>query len=631
MDVETCWKWFNEVFFPKVENRTGCRVLLLMDNALGHIEAFKRDNIRDEVEDEESDELEELPNMNCHPKGPISRKASQTSVYLQEWDIPFEQLELGELIGKGRWGKVHKGRWHGEVAIRLLEIDGNNQDHLKLFKKEVMNYRQTRHENVVLFMGACMHPPHLAIITSFCKGRTLCSIVRDTKNALDINKTRQIAQEIVKGMGYLHAKGIVHKDLKSRNVFYDNNKVVITDFGLFGISGVVQEGRRENQLKLPHGWLCYLAPEIVREMAPGRDEDQLPFSKAADVYAFGTVWYELQARDWPFKNQPAEAIIWQVGSGEGIKNVLAQASLGKEVTLIGDITDGVGFKSSQKPYGSMEWNPHRHSPVVEFTTQHGPIWMTNTGSENQEGTLRVCLLIDLPSPSLCHSHWFDINFKCGPDIAFHFNPRYEGSQKYVVCNTQQHHSWGSEERKYEAFVQEGSMFTMTIQVNQDSYMVLRNGSYFLHYMHRLPFSRVDNFSVNGDVQITSIAFQNAVNRHRIVHLNNGSTFNEMNTRFHINLRFHSGIALHLNPRFNENAVVRNSFLNESWGPEERHLAMMPLMRGQSFTILIQCESSRFNIVLNGKHAITFNHRVSQLQDIDVLEIDGDVSLTWVQV
>lgn len=45
------------------------------------------------------------------------------------------------------------------------------------------------------------------------------------------------------GMGYLHAKGIVHKDLKSKNVFHDTNKVVITDFGLFGISGVVQEGR----------------------------------------------------------------------------------------------------------------------------------------------------------------------------------------------------------------------------------------------------------------------------------------------------------------------------------------------------------------------------------------------------
>ncbi|KAG7483655.1 hypothetical protein MATL_G00040730 [Megalops atlanticus] len=289
----------------------------------------------DEEEEGDRDELDDLPSpRGSHWKGPISRKASQTSVYLQEWDIPFEQLDLGELIGKGRWGKVHKGRWHGEVAIRLLEIDGNNQDHLKLFKKEVMNYRQTRHENVVLFMGACMAPPHLAIITSFCKGRTLYSVVRDTKNTLDINKTRQIAQEIVKGMGYLHAKGIVHKDLKSKNVFHDTNKVVIADFGLFGISGVVQEGRRENELKLPHGWICYLAPEIVRRMRPGNYEDRLPFSYSADVYAFGTIWYELQARDWPITNQPVEATIWQVGSGEGIRKVLAEISLGKEVTEI---------------------------------------------------------------------------------------------------------------------------------------------------------------------------------------------------------------------------------------------------------------------------------------------------------
>uniref|UniRef100_A0A3B3S155 Kinase suppressor of ras 1 n=1 Tax=Paramormyrops kingsleyae TaxID=1676925 RepID=A0A3B3S155_9TELE len=267
-------------------------------------------------------------------RGPISRKASQTSAYLQEWDIPFEQVDLGELIGKGRWGRVHRGRWHGEVAVRLLEIDGNNQDHLKLFKKEVMNYRQTRHENVVLFMGACMAPPHLAIITSFCKGRTLYSVVRDTKNQLDINKTRQIAQEIVKGMGYLHAKGIVHKDLKSKNVFHDTNKVVITDFGLFGISGVVREGGRQNELRLPRGWVCYLAPEIVRRMRPGVSEDRLPFSSAADVYAFGTIWYEMQVRDWPMTTQPVEATIWQVGSGEGIRKVLSELNLGKEVTEI---------------------------------------------------------------------------------------------------------------------------------------------------------------------------------------------------------------------------------------------------------------------------------------------------------
>lgn len=55
--------------------------------------------------------------------------------------------------------------------------------------------------------------------------------------------TGELLLFVFQGMGYLHAKGIVHKDLKSKNVFHDTNKVVITDFGLFGISGVVQEDR----------------------------------------------------------------------------------------------------------------------------------------------------------------------------------------------------------------------------------------------------------------------------------------------------------------------------------------------------------------------------------------------------
>jgi hypothetical protein len=46
MDVEMCWKWFNEVFLPKVKKQIGRRVLLLLDNAPGHFEAFEHDNVR---------------------------------------------------------------------------------------------------------------------------------------------------------------------------------------------------------------------------------------------------------------------------------------------------------------------------------------------------------------------------------------------------------------------------------------------------------------------------------------------------------------------------------------------------------------------------------------------------------
>ncbi|XP_075852721.1 kinase suppressor of Ras 2 [Microcebus murinus] len=306
---------------------------ILEGNPLLQIEVeptSENEEAQDEAEESE-DDFEEM-NLSLLSARSFPRKASQTSIFLQEWDIPFEQLEIGELIGKGRFGQVYHGRWHGEVAIRLIDIERDNEDQLKAFKREVMAYRQTRHENVVLFMGACMSPPHLAIITSLCKGRTLYSVVRDAKIVLDVNKTRQIAQEIVKGMGYLHAKGILHKDLKSKNVFYDNGKVVITDFGLFSISGVLQAGRREDKLRIQNGWLCHLAPEIIRQLSPDTEEDKLPFSKHSDVFALGTIWYELHAREWPFKTQPAEAIIWQMGTG--MKPNLSQIGMGKEISDI---------------------------------------------------------------------------------------------------------------------------------------------------------------------------------------------------------------------------------------------------------------------------------------------------------
>lgn len=63
------------------------------------------------------------------------------------------------------------------------------------------------------------------------------------------------------------------------------------------------------------------------------------------------MWYELQAREWPFKNQPAEALIWQIGSGEGVKQVLATVSLGKEVNVS---TSAAGILPNSCSLGMLE-------------------------------------------------------------------------------------------------------------------------------------------------------------------------------------------------------------------------------------------------------------------------------------
>ncbi|TRY92240.1 hypothetical protein DNTS_026126 [Danionella cerebrum] len=70
-------------------------------------------------------------------------------------------------------------------------------------------------------------------------------------------------------------------------------------------------------------------------------EDLIPGSEG------DTIWYELQARDWPISSQPAEATIWQVGSGEGIRRLLGEINLGKEVTEI--LSACWSFESRSRP------------------------------------------------------------------------------------------------------------------------------------------------------------------------------------------------------------------------------------------------------------------------------------------
>lgn len=266
----------------------------------------------------------------------------QNSLSLKEWDIPFSDLNLLEKIGKGRFGIVHRGHWHGDVAVKLLKEDYLDDEHtLEAFKLEVATFKKTRHENLVLFMGACMKPQ--AIVTSLCKGNTLYTHIHLRKDKFNLNRTTLVAQQISQGMGYLHAREIVHKDLKTKNIFLENGKVIITDFGLFSATKLQY---CDQGLAIPSGWLSYLAPEIIRGLKPVRPtEEELLFSKASDVYAFGTVWYELLCGEFPFKRQPPEAIIFQVG--RGMKQTLANLQATRDVKDI--LMNCWAFQADDRP------------------------------------------------------------------------------------------------------------------------------------------------------------------------------------------------------------------------------------------------------------------------------------------
>jgi len=223
---------------------------------------------------------------------------------------------LKELIGKGRMGRVHKARWHGEVAVKILHVENPSEKEKSAFKYKVQTFRKTRHENLILFMGACMYPPTLAIVTSLCKGLTLHQHVHEQNNTFDTNRIIAIIAQVAQGMGYLHARGIVHKDLNSKNIFVEKHRIVITDFGLLNVADTRSPLERPGWLLITANWLCYQAPEIMRALDPLQPGSEVHlYTKETDIYAFGTVWYELLTTCWPFEDQPTDGIIWQVGKG----------------------------------------------------------------------------------------------------------------------------------------------------------------------------------------------------------------------------------------------------------------------------------------------------------------------------
>ncbi len=110
------------------------------------------------------------------------------------------------MISKGHLATVFRGTWHGDVSVKVFNlrfsegvsdaaVDANRRQ-LNAFKVEVASLKKTRHDNLVLFMGACLRPPNLAIVTSLCKGRTLFQEIHTRKYHFSLNKAILIATQI---------------------------------------------------------------------------------------------------------------------------------------------------------------------------------------------------------------------------------------------------------------------------------------------------------------------------------------------------------------------------------------------------------------------------------------------------
>ncbi|CAM4781101.1 unnamed protein product [Rotaria magnacalcarata] len=240
--------------------------------------------------------------------------------HISDWEIRAEDLlSRGRMVGRGTYGSVYKAevRLHGLVALKELNFVSPTPSQFQAFRNEVIALKKITHQNTLNFYGYIL-TPRFAIVTQWCEGSTLYKHIHVLDRHWKINQLIDIARQICQGMSYLHDRGIIHRDLKSSNVFLDmcnepddaevSFRVKIGDFGLAAVKTVLAES--VNQQFQPTGSVLWMAPEVIQQKDPNC------YSTSADIYAYGCVLFEMfsgKLPHTPISNK--EQIMWLVGKG----------------------------------------------------------------------------------------------------------------------------------------------------------------------------------------------------------------------------------------------------------------------------------------------------------------------------
>ncbi|KAK8936649.1 Serine/threonine-protein kinase EDR1 [Platanthera zijinensis] len=220
-----------------------------------------------------------------------------------EWEIPWEDLVIGERIGIGSYGEVHRADWKGtEVAVKKFLDQDSYGDALDEFRSEVRIMRRLRHPNIVLFLGAVARPPNLSIVSEFLPRGSLYKILHRRNCQIDEKRRIKMALDVTKGMNCLHtsAPTIVHRDLKSPNLLVDRNWTVkVCDFGLSRLKHSTFLSSKSTA-----GTPEWMAPEVLRNE---------PSNEKCDVYSFGVILWELATLRKPWNGMNPMQVVGAVG------------------------------------------------------------------------------------------------------------------------------------------------------------------------------------------------------------------------------------------------------------------------------------------------------------------------------
>ncbi|GAA5846694.1 hypothetical protein JCM9279_003415 [Rhodotorula babjevae] len=240
--------------------------------------------------------------------------------------VYFGPYVLLQTLGEGEFGKVklgvHGERWGEDVAIKLIKRGNvDTAQRGEKVRREIEVLKMVRHPNIVRLYDVIETEKYIGIVLEYASGGELFDHILAHRYLKERDASRLFAQ-LVSGVSYLHAKGVVHRDLKLENLLLDRNRnVIITDFGFANRFN----DARADLMATSCGSPCYAAPELVVS-------DGKYVGTAVDVWSCGVILYAMLAGYLPYDDDPLNP------DGDNI-NLLYRYILSTPLTFPDWITD----------------------------------------------------------------------------------------------------------------------------------------------------------------------------------------------------------------------------------------------------------------------------------------------------
>lgn len=201
-------------------------------------------------------------------------------------------------IGQGGMGTVYRARHpllDRDVALKLIRGEGD-ADALTRFEREAKILANISHRNIVTIFDFDYYEESPYIVMELLQGRDLHEAMRETPS-MTLGMRIDVVRQALVGLGRAHKAGVVHRDIKPKNLFVTSDEEVkILDFGVARIDGA---SKTANKIL---GSLHYMSPEQWRSS---------PLDGRSDLFSIGVTLYELIAEVPPFVGDDPVATMYK--------------------------------------------------------------------------------------------------------------------------------------------------------------------------------------------------------------------------------------------------------------------------------------------------------------------------------